>query len=113
MNINKTKLLDNFKNIKNFINFNFLICYKKLFTKEGILYNIGCYLIFAVIILHIITIFIFSIKQFSLIENIIKNISIEIYNYPSVKSDENQEKKDKLKKPTNNVKRIYFRKKSK
>ena len=30
MNINKAKILDNFKNIKNFINFNFLICYKKL-----------------------------------------------------------------------------------
>ena len=28
MNINKAKLLDNFKNIKNFLNFNFLRCYK-------------------------------------------------------------------------------------
>ena len=28
MNINKAKLLDNFKNIKNIANFNFLVCYK-------------------------------------------------------------------------------------
>ena len=37
MNINKAKILDNFKNIKNFINFNFLICYKKLYSKCFIL----------------------------------------------------------------------------
>ena len=43
MNINKEAIFDNFKNIKNFLNFNFLICYKKLFTKKGILNNIGCY----------------------------------------------------------------------
>ena len=32
MKINKLKLLDNFKNIKNFLNFNFLVCYNKLFN---------------------------------------------------------------------------------
>ena len=40
MSINKNKLLDNFKNIKNITNFNFLNCHKKLFKKEGILNNI-------------------------------------------------------------------------
>ena len=45
MSINKEKLLVKFKNIKNQVNFNFLICYKKLFCKKGILNNVGCYII--------------------------------------------------------------------
>ena len=64
MNIDKAKLLENFINIKNIINYNFLICYKKLLNKEGILNNIGCYIILAIILFHIITIFAFYIKVF-------------------------------------------------
>jgi len=75
MNINKEKILDNFKNIKNFLNFNFLVCYKKLFNKNGILNNIGCYIIFVIIFFNIITIFIFSINQFSFLKNKIKKIA--------------------------------------
>ena len=44
MNINKAKLLENFYDIKSFSNFNFLVCYKNLFKIEGILENIGSYL---------------------------------------------------------------------
>ena len=43
MNINKAKILDNFKNIYNLINYKFLVCYKKLFNKKGILNNVGSY----------------------------------------------------------------------
>ena len=50
MNIDKSKLLKNFKNIKNIVNFDFLKCYKKLFNKEGILNNLGCYLILLIIL---------------------------------------------------------------
>ena len=75
MSINKNKLLDNFKNIKNFMNFKFLICYKKLFNKEGILNNIGFYIIFLIILFHIITILIFSIKKFSSLKKKIKDIA--------------------------------------
>ena len=39
MNINKTKLVKNFVDIKNIVNFNMLICYKNLFNKNGILLN--------------------------------------------------------------------------
>ena len=52
MSINKNKLLENFKNIKNIINFEFLKCYKKLFNKEGILNNIGCFILLAIIVFH-------------------------------------------------------------
>ena len=64
MNIDKSKILDNFKNIKIIINFNILIYYKKLFNKKGILNNIGCYLIFDIILLPIIIIFAFTIFFF-------------------------------------------------
>ena len=92
MKINKNKLLDNFKNIKNFINFNFLVCYKKLLNKNGIINNIGCYLILSIIIFHIIAIFVFSIKQFSLLKNKITKIASEIYKYQPIKKNEKDKK---------------------
>ena len=74
MNINKNKLSENFKNIKNIINFTFLKCYKKLFTKLGISNNIGCYILLIIILFHIISIFGFCIKDFSLLKKKIKKI---------------------------------------
>ena len=41
MSLNKTKLFENFKDIKNFANFNFLICHKNLLNKKGIINNIS------------------------------------------------------------------------
>ena len=78
MDINKMKLLDNFIHIKNFANFNFLFCYKILFCKKGIIYNIGSYILLAIIIFHIITLFIFYIKQYISLKNKIKNIRIKV-----------------------------------
>ena len=78
MNINKDKLFENFKNIKNFANFNFLVCYKKLFNKKGIKKNIGCYLTLAIIFFHILIIIIFYLKQFLIIKMKIKAISFGI-----------------------------------
>ena len=74
MNIDKTKLLDNFINIKNFANFNFLVCYKRLLCKTGIRYNIGSYISLAIIIVHIITLFIFYINQYDSLKNKIQDI---------------------------------------
>ena len=74
MNINKAKLLENFINIKNIINLNFLKCHKKLFNKLGILNNVGCYIILAIIIFHIISIFVLIGKQFSTLKKKIKKI---------------------------------------
>ena len=49
MKIDKKKLYENFKNIKNFANFHFLVCYKKLFNKKNIINNIGSYILIFVI----------------------------------------------------------------
>ena len=44
MKINKNKLLENFKDIRNIANLSLLKCVKVLFTKEGIAKNVGFYL---------------------------------------------------------------------
>ena len=78
MAINKTKLLYNFRDIKNFLNYNFLFCYKKLFNKKGIINNLGCYLLLIIILMHILNIIIFYINQFYSIKMKIKYISYGI-----------------------------------
>ena len=80
MNINKEKLLANFKDIKNIANINFLICYEKLFTKEGIINNIGYYLILFIIFFHILSIFIFIIYSFRSIKKKIKRFASNMSN---------------------------------
>ena len=74
MKINKKKIFENFKNIKNIINFNFLICYKVLLNKKGIINNVGSYLLLAIIFFNIIAIFLFSTRQFHLLKKIINKI---------------------------------------
>ena len=108
MNINKKKLLENFKNIKSIVNFSFLVCYKKLFNKEGILFNIGFYLLLFIILFQIIAIIIFSFKQFSSLKKIILNFASEI----NSKKQDKKIEKDKLKKNQFNDKIIYINIKS-
>ena len=74
MNINKTKLYENFQNIKNIANINLLHCYKNLFSKEGLIKNIGFYLIIIIIIFHIVCILFFYLKDLKIIINKIKDI---------------------------------------
>ena len=78
MNIDKDKLLANFKNIKNVANLNILVCIKKLFSKVGILENIGFYIFIAIIIFRIISLFVFYIKQLHSLHKRIKYISYAI-----------------------------------
>ena len=75
MKIDKAKLFENFKDIKNIVNFKFLKCYKKLFTLKGIMNNYGCYIILIIILFHILSIFIFRVNSFDLIKKIIMKIA--------------------------------------
>ena len=68
-------VIDNFINIKNIVNFNFLVCYKNLFSKIGIENNIGAYIIFSIILFHFISIIIFYTNQFRLLKEKITNIT--------------------------------------
>jgi hypothetical protein len=102
MKIDKTKLLENFINIKNIVNVNFLVCYKKLFNNEAILNNVGSYLILAIVLFHLITIMIFNIKSFHSVKKIIVNIL--------VKTEENkkEKKKDDSKKMEVSRNKVYI-----
>ena len=75
MIIDKEKLYKNFIDVKNIANINLLICYNQLFTKKGIVYNIGCYIIIPMIVFHLFTISFFYIKDINTIFEKIKNKS--------------------------------------
>ena len=104
MKIDKNKLLENFKNIKNIINFEFLKCYNKLFNKKGILNNIGFFILLAINLFHILSILIFIIHQFSAIINKIKNI-LDLSHSSETPLDKKIEIEEKIVKPkTSNYK---------
>ena len=71
--IDKKRLLDNFINIKTKSNIGVMQCYKLLFSKEGIIYNIGSYLLLSNIFINAISCIYFIIKGN-------KSVNNEIYN---------------------------------
>ena len=95
MNINRTKLLENFGNIKYYTNIDFIFCYRILFTKTGLIINIGCYIISLIIIFHIVSMFFFFIKSFRLLKIKIKNTKKELNNFKPIKLE--KKKKNILK----------------
>ena len=95
--INKDKLLNNFKDVKNTNNINVVKCYYTLFKKEGIIKNIGNYFICIIIIISIILSIYFAAKGYNTFKNRIEKIL-------------NQNKKEKIK---NNPPKIKFKKKYK
>ena len=92
MSIDKGKLLENFKDIKNIVNFDFLICYKKLFKKESFVNNIGCFIILGFILFHILIFFIFSIISFPKMKKRINKIASKINEQQPEKENEIKEK---------------------
>ena len=99
MNININKLYENFINTKNLMNFKLMICYKILFSKNGIIYNILFFSIIPIIIFHLLTIIIFYKFQKFLINEKINDISYGIQNLDLVKENDKKEiKKNKKKK---------------
>ena len=63
--ININKLYKNFLDIKNIANINILKCYKILFCKSGLIYNIGSYIILIIFLFNVICIIIFYSSQFN------------------------------------------------
>ena len=95
ISFDKDKLLSKFVDFNNIMNIKSLKCYKLLFTKEGIIKNIGSYIILFIIIISIISNIIFLFKGFKYLCNIIEKII-------------------NFRKNANNLKkRIYNRKKTK
>ena len=72
--LDKDKLLNSFIDIKNIINLDVLKCYYILFKKEGLLYNIGSYIILCIMSIFCILTIIFVVKDYKLLINQIKRI---------------------------------------
>ena len=104
--IDKSKLLNNFIDIKNIANINFLLCYKVLFTKKGIINNYGSYSIIFIIIIHFIIIIIFYFKKLlNEINDRIKEIPFGV-KYIKLHKKQILENKRKIKKRKRKIKKI-------
>ena len=110
--IDTKKLYTNFVNIKNIANLKMLRCYKNLFSKNGILKNIGSYIILLIMILFIISIFIFYIKQVIIIKKKINDLIYALNNINFVGENKkdiipynNKYKKRNKKNKNNNTKK--------
>ena len=82
--IDKDKLLDKFVNIKSTTNILIIKCYKILFSKNGIIFNIGSYILLSFIFISIIQSFLFYFKGYNSLSDRIKRI-VQI-NFQNVKS---------------------------
>ena len=113
MNININKLYENLINTKNLMNFKLMICYKILFSKNGIIYNILFFSIIPIIIFHLLTIIIFYKFQKFLINEKINDISYGIQNLDLVKENDKKEIKKNKKKKKKKKKKKTIRKNTK
>ena len=86
INKNKDELLNNFIDIRKTPNLDIIKCYKILFTKNGLIYNIGSYIILLTIFIHIIGVIIFIMKGYPKLYEIIQ----KIINYKKLKEENNQ-----------------------
>ena len=100
MKIDRNKLFQNFKDIKNLANLNILVCYKKILdiNIDNIFHNIGSLILIFIFILHIIFIFIFYIREFDNIIQIIKNIINGIINRNLIKPNKIKKNAQKIQK---------------
>ena len=86
MTIIKNKLFENFKDIKNLMNYNILICYKKLLPIKRLAYNVSCIIILFFIFFHIISFFYFVYCQLKKIKKAIQNIIFALTNMSLIKN---------------------------
>ena len=70
----KDKLFDNIINIKNKMNVYVVKCYNLLFSKEGLINNIGSYILLTIILLNIPLGIIFLFKEYKLLHLLINSI---------------------------------------
>ena len=97
MNINKTKLFENLVNIKNIANFDILICYNLLFSKNGIKHNIGFFIILTIIIIYLFLVVIYYSKK-QILNDKINEIALGIKNWDLVLKDKNEKSNQYIKK---------------
>ena len=104
ISINKEKLMNKFVDLKKTINISILKCYKLVFNLEGLIHNIGSYILLSIILIIFILAFIFRIKGYQkFIQKVNKIIKRTINNNINDNSDLINNKKinnNKIKKET-------------
>ena len=104
--IDKDKLLECFTDLKSIVNLEVMKCYYTLFTKEGLLYNIGSYILLITIFIYIIAIFVFVPKgYYSLVKSINKIRINELIIFNKEKNNINTKLNKKLLVDNVNVKK--------
>ena len=88
---NKNQLLNNFIDLENSLNIKIMKCYFVLFSKIGLIKNIGSYIILSIILLNIILLIFFIIKGYKLFKNKINHI------LNNIRDKKKDKKKDKNK----------------
>ena len=107
--IDKSKLYENFIDIKNIANINILVCYKVLFAKKGLILNYGSYSLMIIITAHLIIIFIFHLKNlYSKIQKKINKISLILNNLDYL-NKRNEQDKSQERLISNNFKNINIK----
>ena len=66
-NFDKNKFIDNIIDFENIINLNIMKCFKTFFSKEGLINNIGSYILLAIIIMNIPFLFYFSFREYNIL----------------------------------------------
>ena len=97
--IDKDKLKKNF-NFKNLINLKVLKCYKKVFTKIGLFYNIGSYILLSIIFLYIISMIYLILKDYSLLKSEIE----DVFNVLQINKSQNDIEIKEIKNKNNQLK---------
>ena len=112
--INSTKLLNNFIDIKSTTNLEVLKCYRLLFSKDGLIQNIGSYILSIIFLILIISIILFYLNEYNIIlhtidyiiyqkEKYIKNNSIENKNMDTKNQTKEKANKKKIINKNNNI----------
>ena len=102
--INKDKLLRNFIDIKNIININVLRCFKEVFNKEKLIFNLGFIIMGIIILITFILSILFKIKEYSDLKNRIYKI---ILNKKEI-NIKKEKTKTKIKDNPNKKRKINF-----
>ena len=114
--INKEKLMNNLVYIKNIINLKIMKCYKILFSINGLKNNIGSYILLSIIFIIILIFFLFYIKEYKTLFDMINKVVIfkktNIQN-KNENSKNNKKKKIHIKGEIINIKKKNKKNKSK
>ena len=87
------KLLTSFKDLKNAINLEIMKCYNLLLSKEGLIKNIGSYVLLFIIAIHIISAFLFIGKGYNIICQTVNNLVKQLIENTNKKAEKNNKEK--------------------